>query len=482
MGMKKIKDQTALVIGGSMAGLFAARVLSDFFQSVVVVDRDYYPSEPQNRKGVPQSFHVHRLLPKGREIMDTYFPGFIEDLVEKGAYDGSDKPGYVVTPLGELEVTSPIEDAGSSRALLEWTLRERVMTRPNIKWVTDIEITGLTQSDDHLAITGVWGKKRKTGEQVWLGADMIIDASGRLTKLEHWLKQLNKTIPASERLHTHIGYTTRYYEVPEEADQSFTDIIVQGVPSKEIGAGLFSFQENKRAGIILYFAGGGKYPSTDGETFESDISNLFDTRIADTAKGFIPITEPRGYRIQECARRHYEEAADWPKGLIAIGDAFCNFDPLFGQGISVAAIEARILDQCLKERTFLEDGFEQHFMRNIQQAIEPAWWTSGLSDLQWPGVSYEGNGTLSDVSFALTYLEQYMIKAFEEKKQGKTELVNRYFGMIGLLHSPTEVFNGETLEKLAQTSNALAAYRQKGETWEDVIKAHIPAFSEGLVV
>ncbi|EZH66710.1 hypothetical protein DH09_01860 [Bacillaceae bacterium JMAK1] len=468
-----MKKNTAIVIGSSIAGLFATHVVAPVYEKVIVIDRDRLPNEPKNRPGTPQSFHIHRLLPKGIEVMNRYFPGFIKEMIDQGAFRSSSFPGYIDNPFGSMKIPAAMEDAGASRALLESTLRRRVKNHRNVMWMEQVNVIGLTTTSNQQTITGVRGEDRQTRKEIQINGDLVIDASGISTKLPQWLRDLNLSPPTPEKLITNIGYTTRYYSYPHEDDSlSYSDIISHGNPGEHVGSGLLSHQENGRAGIILYFAGGARYPSTDEEAFENEINELYSSKIAEISEPFVPESAPRGYRIKECVRQHYERAEVWPEGLLALGDSFCNFDPLFGQGISVAAMEAEVLDECLSVH---RPHWTKHVFEQMQQrVIAPAWWTSGLSDLQWSGVQYVGDGELKDPTFAHNYLRHYLSYAFQEKEHGNKKPIEEYLAMIGLLEPVDSVFNSDVALILAERSSEFERYKKREETWEHIISSALP--------
>jgi 2-polyprenyl-6-methoxyphenol hydroxylase-like FAD-dependent oxidoreductase len=145
MGTQKNAGCHALVIGGSLAGLFAARVLADFFDKVTILDRDNFPATPDHRKGVPQSYHAHALLPTAFPILERLFPGIMNDLRRDGAAAASNTvPFALVSPRGLLPLPKwPGEIIAFSRPLLEWHVRDRVSRRPEVQIIANVEVTGL---------------------------------------------------------------------------------------------------------------------------------------------------------------------------------------------------------------------------------------------------------------------------------------------------------------------------------------------------
>ena len=176
-----------------------------------------------------------------------------------------------------------------------------------------------------------------------------------------------------------LGYSTRHYKVPEDIHAAWSTIVNEGDPSRGIGTAVFNPIENQIAEVVLYRAGGDSYPTTNHQLYDQEAQNLFGATIGDLFQRLEPVSNPRGYRIEECLRQHFEQMEDWPSGLLVLGDALCDFDPIFGQGMTVAAIQADTLDQCLQSMqngALPEEGFERFALLKIQSAMEPAWWLS----------------------------------------------------------------------------------------------------------
>src|SRR5215470_12006685 len=162
MGSEKKTSRHALVIGGSLAGLFAARVLTDFFDTVTILDRDVFPVKPDHRKGVPQSYHAHALLPTAFPILEQLFPGIMNDLCKDGAATASNVvPFSIVSSKGLLPLPKwPGEIITFSRHLLEWHVRDRVSRLPGVEIITNVEVTGLLATHDHTSVIGLLVQER----------------------------------------------------------------------------------------------------------------------------------------------------------------------------------------------------------------------------------------------------------------------------------------------------------------------------------
>lgn len=256
------------------------------------------------------------------------------------------------TLVNKANAASSFKIASSSRALLEWVLRQRVQNIEHISFLTNTEVTGLMASEDERSITGVYTKERgRDNREAMLAADMVIDAAGRSSKLIRWLDQIGLSVPEPEVLKVSLGYSTRYYKIPSSIQNDWGTVITESDPVQGTRAGMLWRIENDIAGLLLFNAGGDEYPSTHPDEFQEQIKHLFASdEIVALANQLEPFQGPRGYRISESVRQHFELMENWPSGLLVLGDAFCSFDPIHGQGMTVAAIEAETIGKCLDEQ------------------------------------------------------------------------------------------------------------------------------------
>ncbi|UHA75992.1 FAD-dependent monooxygenase [Paenibacillus sp. 481] len=474
----------AITIGGSIAGLLAARVLADYYEEVVIVERDRFPDGPENRRGTPQAFHSHRLLMRGKIILEELFPGYADDLLAQGAFSRENKQIQLhYHRYGKLVIPDE-KDAGCSRALLEWVIRRRVAQLPNVRFITEHEVTSLQASSDGMTITGVYLQQRGeagNGQPMMLETDMVCDTSGRSSKLGQWLQELGYEVPEPERVNVSFGYSSRQYKVPEHVAMEWSTILLEGNSAQGIATGTFESIENNIAQVLLFRAGGQSYPTTNADEYEQEIADLFDSAITDIVKHLEPLTAPRGFRVSACIRNHFEQMEHWPSGLLVMGDALCNFDPVYGQGMSVAAIEAEQLARCLQEQRHTPDPrFELHVLHNMQQAIEPAWWFSMVSDLRWSGVTYTGPVSMEGIAFAQDYFDSYLEQAIG---QYNIEMFENYMMMTSLIISPQEVINPDRIaavlaKDLSPKGRRLAAkwVREDGTVDWNTLSRILPSF------
>ncbi|GAA0839857.1 FAD-dependent monooxygenase [Bifidobacterium pullorum subsp. gallinarum] len=474
----------ALILGGGIAGLFAANVLSTYYKEVFITDRDEFPEEPGHRAGTPQAYHPHRFLERGKIIVEQWFPGITEELLQLGAHSRALKSVKLTNRYGTLEMLDE-PNAGCSRALLEWTIRHRVRNLPNITFLPKLAAQGLLHDKERNAVTGAVfrDKSKKESVPLHIHADIVVDASGRSSKLADWLQNLGYTVPQAEKLHVSLGYSTRHYRAPDGIRDKWSTILNEGDSSLGIGTAVFNPIENQIAEIVLYRAGGSFYPTTETDLYHREAQDLFGPAIGDLLQQLEPISSPRGYRIDECVRQHFEQMEDWPSGLLVLGDAFCSFDPIFGQGMTVAAIQAETLDQCLRSDENplqLQQGFERSALQKIQSAIEPAWWLSAVADLRWPGVRYEGLLSAKGFAFAQSLFDMCQEQAYGRKDMA---VFGQYMMVTGLLASPNDLFNAEYIQALVDGDST-----GKGNTWlnqvlaaegrplEELLEEIIPSF------
>ena len=478
---KKGNWEKAIVIGGGMAGLLSARVLSDYYAEVLIIEKDDLPVKPEIRAGTPQAFHPHRFTPRGKMIMERFFPGFNDELLTCGAPSTQNKMIHQTNQYGTLVMPNTENDATFSRALLEWVCRLRVKGISNIKFLTKVDVIGLLMSSDQAAVTGVHVREREQlGQQKTLGADIVIDTSGRSSKLAKWLQDLGFDVPTPDILKVSLGYSTRHYKIPSHFSVKWDVIRIAGDPSNKTLTGVFSTIENNIAETVIYCPGG-HYPTTNVDEYEQEVARLANPLITEVLQELEPITVPRGYRITELFRHHFEEMDRWPSGLLVLGDAFCNFDPIFGQGITMAAIEAEMLESCLREqRNHPLPYFERNILQKMNEIVEPAWWLNCAADLPWQGVSYVGK-PLKGIEFAQKYFALYIKHATTKRN---FELYGLYWAVNTLLLPLNQIVNSQMIssilasEEESSESKELLCELSKacGQTLEEQLSQIIPTF------
>ncbi|CAG7653844.1 FAD-dependent oxidoreductase [Paenibacillus allorhizosphaerae] len=475
------KEGKALVIGGSIAGLLTARVLSDYYEEVLIIDKDDFPDKPEDRAGTPHGFHPHRFTQRGKQITERLFPGYENDLLTLGAPTSLNKTVHNMNAYGSFVGQYQRNDIKFSRAALEWVLRQRAKRISHVRFLPNHDVIELVTNPDRTAVTGVRVRERGKAE-LTLAGDMVVDTSGRHSRLPKWLAELGYDVPSPDMLKVDLGYSTRRYKVPAHLlhmTDTWDVINIAGQPAKGTYTGVFSFIENRIAEMLLYRPGG-HFPPTDAEAFEQAVAGLPSPIIADILQQLEPIGSPRGFRVSELYRHRYERMSRWPSGLLVLGDAFCIYDPIFGQGMTVAAMEAEVLESCLQERGHApKDGFEQRVLQKMQDAIGPAWWLNCANDLQWEGVQYAGSEPLKGIGFGRKYMDLYLKHATTEQSW---ELYGLYWAVNTLSVSPDKILNPQmaaTVLAATDEGRTLLAELswQYGPSWENEWDRIVPSFT-----
>ena len=364
---KQQVTNTAGIIGGSMAGLLAARVLADHYAQVTILERDTLPETAGNRKGVPQGRHAHALLGRGRQIMEQFFPGLTETLIQQGAAYGHGR----FFSGGGYFARHPQAPAALyvSRACLETEVRRRVRVLPNIRIIHECDALGLVSSPDNRRIIGVQLIRRQAGSATEvLPAALVVDASGRGSRTPAWLETLGYAKPEVDLVEVGMGYASRFYERKPEHLNSDLLINIAPTPENRRACGLLA-QEGDRWIVTLagYF---GDHPPTDEAGYLAFSRKLPTLDVFELISQATPLTDPIPFKFPSNQRRRYENLADFPGGLLVIGDAICSFTPIYGQGMSVAALEALALQDCLAQG---KHDLAQRFFQQTSKVIDIPW-------------------------------------------------------------------------------------------------------------
>ncbi|TDC60929.1 FAD-binding protein [Micromonospora sp. KC207] len=370
----------AIILGGSIGGLLAARVLSESYAKVTVFDRDELPAEAVDRKGVPQSGHSHGLLARGRQILEEFFPGLTADLTSQGAVAIDVQRDCLWINDGHRipRVASGLEVLCVSRRVLEAYVRDRVRALPNVEIRDRCEALGLLA--DGGAVVGARVLPRG-GREERHDADLVVDATGRGNRGPTWLAELGYQPPVEDRVDPRTVYVSRdYRRTPGEAD--FAAFVSSPSPAAPRG-GVAIAAEGDRWMVTLLGVGPDQAPPTDPEGYLAFTARLPAPELHALLSRAEPLGPPKRMRLPTSVRRRYEHLARLPEGFIAVADAICSFNPAYGQGMTVAAAEAVVLRDCLRQG---RKELPRRFFASAAKVVDVPWDMAVGADLRYPTV------------------------------------------------------------------------------------------------
>uniref|UniRef100_UPI003F4995A9 FAD-dependent oxidoreductase n=1 Tax=Nocardia suismassiliense TaxID=2077092 RepID=UPI003F4995A9 len=427
----------ALVLGGSMAGVLAARVLAESYHEVLVIDRDKVLGVSSPRKGAPHTVHAHGLHARGHQILEELFPNLTDELRAAGVPIGDlgemrwyfDAKRLLPARTGLTSITAP-------RPVLEHHVRSRVATLPNVKFLERHDILGLVGTPDHARIVGVRVQRRapQATEEV-LDADLVVDATGRGSRTPAWLEEFGYQRPEEERIKIGLAYTTRHYRTRPEWFDGVQSI--NPVASPEHPRGAFFGQVGPDTCILSLTGILGDYPPTEPDAFLEFARSLPIPDVYEAIRDGEALDDPVSFRFPASVRRRYERLTRLPERLLVMGDAVCSFNPVYGQGMSVAAIEALTLRDHLREG---RPPQPQRFLKDIARVIDTPWEISAGGDLDFPQV--EGRRTIK-VRVGNAYLARLRYAATKDD-----EVTNGFMRVAGLIDPPQALMRPRMLGRV----------------------------------
>ncbi|MBV9401996.1 MAG: hypothetical protein JO062_28740 [Bryobacterales bacterium] len=386
----------AIVMGGSMAGLVAARVLSDCFDKVTLVEQDVFPLKAENRRGVPQGRHTHGLLAGGRQALEQLFPGLSEQAVREGAAAGdiAGKSRWFVEGGCMAQFESGLTALAMSRPFLENLVRQRVLQIPNVTSRQGTHVDRLMFRQDFRRVIGIM-----CGTEA-IAADLVIDATGRGSRTPQWLEAAGYQRPREERVEVSLGYTTRHFRRRASDLNGDIAVVIPPTPDGKRG-GVMVAQEAERWTVTLigHF---GHYAPEDLEGFIEFARTLPAPYIFESIRNAEPVSEPASARFPASIRRRYEKLARFPEAYLVTGDAICSFNPIYGQGMSVAALEGLELQRWLRSGATDARGF---FSR-ISNIVDIPWNIAVGSDLRIPETVGPRNARVKFINWYMAKLHR----------------------------------------------------------------------------
>ncbi|XXF76146.1 hypothetical protein P2318_24210 [Myxococcaceae bacterium GXIMD 01537] len=431
----------AVVLGGSMAGLLAARVLGEHFERVTLLEQDGLPEGAEPRKGVPQGRHAHGLLGRGAVALESLFPGLTEDLLGLGAelLDPARVSRWFQGGVRKCNFESDMRVLGVSRYLLEFRTRAHLLRGGRVHLQAGARVRGLVPDASGARISGVEWSASDAEEVQRLEADLVVDATGRGTRTPQWLEGLGFNGLPTSVITSNVGYATRVYRRLDPAPE--WKFLVQIPPAP-----------HKRLGVLLPMEGGrwvvtlmgyhGEHPPADEAGFLAFARNLAYPDLYEVLLRAEPLSDIATYRIPSSLRRHYERMPRFPEGLVVLGDAACSFNPIFAQGMTTAALGALELRDCLEAQ--VRTGSMEGFSRRFQQAL------ARVTNLPWQAVASEDfrhAETTGPKAPGADVMNWYMERV-QRLCADDPVVMRQFIGVMHMVDPPSVLFHPRTVLKV----------------------------------
>jgi 2-polyprenyl-6-methoxyphenol hydroxylase-like FAD-dependent oxidoreductase len=428
--------------------MLAARVLSDHFDGVTLLERDRFPAAPAARKGLPQGRHAHALLERGRDTLMRLLPGLTGELVRAGAalLDFTRDVAWLSPAGWYVRFPGHLRLLAASRDLIDWAVHSRVAALPNVRIRQGADVAGLIRGPGGACVAGVRLRSCTAEDEVDYGgaeiaADLVVVADGRHSRLPEWLAVLGYEPPEQTVVNSFQGYASRYYRPPARLEPDWKGLYVQQAPPGDPRGGLVQPVEGRRW-LVSLVGGGGDYPPTDEAGFLAFARSLRSPALYEAIASAEPLTPIAGQRATENRLRHYDRLGRFPDGVVALGDAVCAFNPVYGQGMSAAALGAEVLEGWLREETHRSQGGGRVFQRRLARATAAAWQLSTGADYRFRTTEGPPQGRVARLTGR--YVEAVMRAATR-----RPWVRRRLAEVLHLLRPPSALFGPGVLARLA---------------------------------
>ena len=432
--------ERAVVLGGGMAGLAAARVLSDKYADVVIVDRDELIGVTTYRNGVPHGRHAHGLVAKGHAIYEGLFPGLTESMRLDGVRPG-DFNAAIQWYFGGKQLAQ--SDSGLAclpcgRPALELGVRKHVQAIPNVRFLERHDIVSLETTPDKKRVIGARIQRREQGSKPeTLLADLVLDITGRGSRMPAWLTELGYEAPAEDKVKVDLAYTSRHFRLKRDPFTKDIAIIAAATPSYPRGAFFYPMPDGETVELSLTGILG-DYPPTDPEGFLAYTKSLPIPEFYDYVHDAEPADDAVRFKFPASVWRRYDQLTRFPDGLLVTGDAVCSFNPIYAQGMTVAGMETLTLRKHLDSPAL--NALE--FFAEISGQIASPWEFSATADLGYAGVEGQRTDQINMINQFITGLQAAAVH--------DPVLTDAFLRVAGLVDEPMALMNPDIQQRVMQ--------------------------------
>jgi 2-polyprenyl-6-methoxyphenol hydroxylase-like FAD-dependent oxidoreductase len=439
----------AIVLGGSFAGLMTAKVLSSHYQQVTVVEKDKVHHCPESRKGQSHTRHLHGLLPTALHILSTYFPGLIEEIHDHGGVvnDFGTSMNWYTHGGFKKNVFLGIPGVSLSRPLLEYLVRERVLSVPNIMLIDNTTVKDYLYQPDQQKISGVIVEGKEGMLPGNIEADLVVDCSGRGSRTPQWLKEMGYGEVPVDEVKINVTYTTRLYQRDPDDFRSRTWMAcTPEAPAERRNGAVFPIEGNRW--IISVGGWHGEKAATEEDEFLDFLKTLPNPNIYDIASTCQPISDIIQYRYPISIKKNYEKMRRFPLGLLILGDAISSFNPVYGQGMASVGLQAVELDKLMGQNVD-ERRLAKTYFKRIVKIKNKLWEMSTGEDFRFA----ETAGTRP---FAINLINKYV--SLVHRATNRDEKVCKAFlKVMGLIAPSLILFSPSILWRTLRANYAVTS-------------------------
>ena len=432
-----------VVIGAGVAGLLAARVLADVVDEVTVIDRDPFPDEPVARRGVPQSRQIHILWEAGRTVLEELFPGYSEELLAAGGVDIDGRRGLYLYSQGDFLAagTRPFPLYAATRPLYEQLLRRRVAEVDGVTLRGGCRFVDYCVDDGATAVQGVTIREAGS-ERTELSADLVVDATGRTSRTPNWLERHGYRPPPTDEVCVDLAYSATCIERPED-DHRMVGILAEAPRTR--GGAVLPVEDGRW--LVNLHGVHGDHPPTDPDASSAFAATLPTPIVTDLLETFPMVSDGIAFYPFPSNRRYRYEALDrFPDGLIVVGDALASFNPIYGQGMSVAALEALVLHQILA--TDARDRLAHRFFDRAAGVIDTAWLLATGSDFSF-------SQTRGTQPRGTAFVDWYLSRLFRNAHTDSV-LTDAFTRVLSMQQPPTSLLHPSVVWRVCRPGRSCA--------------------------
>ncbi len=386
--------RTAVVIGGSIAGIAAAKVLSESFERVIVLEKDGRHPRREGRPGAAQGWHLHHLLTAGQIELDRIFPGIIDDMVREGAFKVDMAAQYRIRLGGTWKKpgTSDIQIVCAGRPLLEWCVRRRLDDEPRISFRYESDVADLVYDRTDNTVVGVAVERGQAGSDATalevVPAEFVVDASGKNTRVPEFLDRIGIGAPEIEQDIINCFYSTMQHRVPAERQwQDKVMVICYAYRPNEDTYAAQYYTDSSRTILSTSLVAYNCYaPPRTAREFREFANLMPSPVIGENLDGLEPASPIYNFRYPSMLRLHYEKKRNLPRALVAVGDSYTSADPVSGLGMTLALKQVGQLQQLLAKYPAAHPDLPRRYYRAISKAADTAWFVIREQNLRFPWI------------------------------------------------------------------------------------------------